>query len=539
MFFLRKGLLVLMLCATAGLPAYAQTDKTGAYKAELLKDIEGMSKLTQVMVDTMYSFGELGFQEFETSKYLTEMLEKEGFKVERGIAGIPTAWVATWGKGKPVVGFIADLDGIPVSSQKPGVAYRDFLVEGAPGHGEGHNAGQAVNVTAALALKKLMQKNNIEGQLRIYPGVAEELLGSKNYLVRAGVFKGVDIVLGAHISSDLSTAYGAGSSGLVSTEFQFVGKTAHSAASPWMGRSALDAAQLMDIGWNFRREHLRLQHRSHSVITDGGDQPNVVPNHATVWYYFREMDYTRIKELHALGAKMAKAAAMMTDTEVTERILSATWPSHFNKVVAETQQKNIEMVGMPKWSEADQTLAKALQQEIDAPVKTGLPTEIKKLEPPKAPADSMGGGSDDIAEISWNLPTVYLRFPGNIPGLPGHNWANGISMATPIAHKGATAGAKAQALTALDFLTKPELVKAAWSYYGEQTKDTKWISLVPEGTAPPIWLNKERMEKYRPAMRKYYYDASKYDTYLQQLGIAYPTVRKPGTPTAQNPDAQP
>ncbi|MCS6816232.1 MAG: amidohydrolase [Blastocatellia bacterium] len=492
-----------------------------AYKQELLATVEGMRKLTQVMVDMIFSFAELGFQEFETSRYVTEILEREGFRVERGVAGIPTAWVASWGRGRPVIGFIADIDAIPGASQKPGVAYHDPIVEGAPGHGEGHNAGQAVIVTAALALKSLMERHQLAGTLRLYPGVAEELLGSKNYFVRAGLFKDVDIVLGAHISDGFSTAYGVTNTGLVSTQFTFRGEAAHSAGAPWRGRSALDAVELMNVAWNFRREHLRPQHRSHYVIVEGGDQPNVVPDRATVWYYFRETDYARIKHLHEIGQRIARAAALMTDTEVTERILAATWPTHFNKVVAEVLQKNIERVGMPAWSEADQMLAKALQKEIGAdPI--GLRTEVGRLE---AGGDVMRAGSDDIGEISWNVPTVYLRFPGNIPGLPGHHWANAVSMATPIAHKGATAGAKAIALTALDFLMQPELVQAAWAYFREQTKEQSWVSLIPEGTPPPIHLNREKMERFRPLLERFRFNPEKYDTYLDQLGIRYPTIR--------------
>ncbi len=492
-----------------------------AYKQELLRAIDGMSRFTQVMVDMIFSFAELGFQEFETSRYVTGLLEKEGFRVERGVAGIPTAWVASWGRGRPVIGFIADIDAIPGASQKPGVAYHDPLVEGAPGHGEGHNAGQAVIVTAAVALKRLMEQHRLPGTLKLYPGVAEELLGSKNYFVRAGLFKDVDIVLGAHISDGFSTAYGVTNTGLISTQFTFHGEAAHSAGAPWRGRSALDAVELMNVAWNFRREHLRPQHRSHYVIVEGGDQPNVVPNRATVWYYFRETEYARIKQLHEIGQRIAKAAALMTDTEVTERVLAATWPTHFNKVVAEVLQKNIERVGMPTWSEADHTLAKALQREIGAePV--GLKTEVGQLE---AGREAISAGSDDIGEISWNVPTVYLRFPGNIPGLPGHHWANAVSMATPIAHKGATAGAKALALTALDFLTQPELVHAAWAYFREQTKDQRWVSLIPEGTPPPIHLNREKMERFRPQLERFRFNPEKYETYLQQLGIRYPTLR--------------
>jgi aminobenzoyl-glutamate utilization protein B len=347
------------------------------------------------------------------------------------------------------------------------------------------------------------------------------LLGSKNYFVRAGLFKDVDIVLGAHISDGFSTAYGVTNTGLISTQFTFRGEAAHSAGAPWRGRSALDAVELMNIAWNFRREHLRPQHRSHYVIVEGGDQPNVVPDRATVWYYFRETEYARIKQLHEIGQRIAKAAALMTDTEVTERILAATWPTHFNKVVAEVLQKNIERVGMPAWSEADHALAKALQREIGAePV--GLKTEVGRLESGR---EALSAGSDDIGEISWNVPTVYLRFPGNIPGLPGHHWANAVSMATPIAHKGATAGAKALALTALDFLTQPELVRAAWAYFREQTKDQPWVSLIPEGTPPPIHLNREKMERFRPELKRFYFNPERYETYLQQLGIRYPTLR--------------
>ncbi|MGE5813544.1 MAG: peptidase dimerization domain-containing protein, partial [Acidobacteriota bacterium] len=314
--------------------------------------------------------------------------------------------------------------------------------------------------------------------------------------------------------------------GLVSVEYTFVGETAHSAGAPWRGRSALDAVELMDVGWNFRREHLRLQQRSHYVITDGGDQPNVVPRTASVWYYFRETTYPRIKEMWAIGDKIAQGAAMMTDTQLQPtRVLGSAWPQHFNKVVAETAYANIQKVGLPTWSDDDQTLAKAVQKELKSP-ENGLATELDKLNGPVSDEDNRGGGSDDIGDISWAVPTITLRYPSNIPGLPGHNWANAISMATPIAHKGVVAGAKVQALTMLDLLLKPELVQQAWDYYRNvQTKDQKYEPLVRPQDKPAIWLNQRIMEKYRPEMKKYYYDPTRYKTYLEQLGIKYPTVR--------------
>jgi aminobenzoyl-glutamate utilization protein B len=515
-----------MLCLTLAWPARPQSGPAQDYKAQVVRDVEAMKKQTQVMNDMVFSFGELGFQEFETSKYLTGILEREGFRIERGIAGIPTAWMATWGSGKPVIALGSDIDCIPQASQKPGVAYHDPLIEGAPGHGEGHNSGQALNITAALAVKRLMERAKLSGTIKLWPGVAEELLGGKAYFVREGYFKNVDIVLFTHVGNNLAVASGPdGSTGLVSVEYNFKGESAHAAQAPWRGRSALDAVELMDVGWNFRREHLRTQQRSHYVITNGGDQPNVVPQTASVWYYFRELDYAHIKELREIGDKMAQGAALMTNTSVTSRVLGTAWPGHHNKVIAAAVYENIKQVGLPQWSEADQRLAKAVQKELNVP-ESGLATQISP--PPESTNNEarVGGGSDDIGDVAWNLPTVTLNYPSNIPNLPGHNWSNAIAMATPIAHKGATAGAKVLAMTMVDLLTNPALIERAWDYFRNvQTKETKYQPLISAEDKPAIWLNKKTMEAYRDGMRKFYYDPSKYDTYLEQLGISYPTVR--------------
>ena len=508
------------------LSALAQSTNLDALKKDALTGVDARRQLVQQMVDQIFSYGELGFQEFETSKYVTSILEKNGFTLERGVAGIPTAWVATWGSGKPVIAFITDIDCIPRASQKPGVAYHDPIIEGAPGHGEGHNSGMAVNVTAALVLKELMQEHKIAGTLKIYPGVAEELLGTKAFYIRAGLFDKVDAVLGVHVSDEFGTGYGQtfAPQGLVSVQYFFHGKASHAAGAPWDGRSALDAVELMDTGWNFRREHLRLEQRSHYVIINGGDQPNVVPSEAGVWYYFREMDYPHIRELYDLGDTMAKAATMMTGTTFNKRVVGSAWPPHFNKVIAEIQQKNIETVGMPKWDDADQTLAKAVQNELGKK-EDGLKTRVEELKEPHPETEH--GGSDDVGDISWVVPMVYLRYPANIPGTPGHSWADAISMATPIAHKGSLAGAKVQALTALDLLMSPDMLQKAWAYYKDvQTKNQKYIPLIAADDQPAIDMNKEKMARFRPEMQKYYYDPAKYRTYLEQLGIQYPTLKK-------------
>jgi aminobenzoyl-glutamate utilization protein B len=330
-----------------------------------------------------------------------------------------------------------------------------------------------------------------------------------------------------HVGSNMGVSWGeSGQAALISAAFDFQGKAAHAAGAPWAGRSALDAVELMDIGWQFRREHLPLTQRSHNVIVDGGDQPNVVPQTATDWYYFRETNTPKVKALFALGDTMAHAAAMMTSTAVANvRILGSGWSGHFNKPIAEAMGMNIGKVPPPAWTDADQQLAKALQCEIGVR-QSGLITQQQSGTYGTLQESTTGGGSDDIGDVSWNVPTVTLRYPANIPGLPGHNWTDAIAMATPIAHKGVTAGAKVQAMTMIDLYLKPTILEQAWKYFTDiQTKTTKYEPLMRPTDQPATFLNQGILAKYRPEMSKYYYDPTKYKTYLDQLGVKYPTVR--------------
>jgi aminobenzoyl-glutamate utilization protein B len=507
--------------------AGAQDARLERLKTEAVGKVEQRAKLVQEIIDQVFSFGELGMQEFETSKYLTGLLEKNGFRIERGIAGIPTAWTATFGSGKPVIALGSDIDGIPQSNQKPAFGYREAIVPFAPGHGEGHNSGQAVNIAAAIVVKEIMERERIPGTLILWPGVAEEQVATKAHYVRAGIFKDTDVNLFTHVGNNLGVSWGqSGSNALISVLFKFRGQTAHSAGAPWRGKSALDAVLLMANAWDMKREHLELPQRSHYVIPDGGDQPNVVPQTASIWFYFRERDYARTTAMFEAAKKMAQGAALMTDTQVDSiNIIGSAWSGHFNKTIAEVTFANIKKVGLPQWDANDITLAKGIQKELGSR-EVGLETSIDSMGGPVNEATRMGGGSDDIGDISWNMPTVTLRFPSNIPGLPGHNWANGISMATPIAHKGGVAGAKVQAMTLLDILLTPKVVADAWSYFRDvQTKDTKYISFLGPNDKPAIWLNADIMAKYREEMRKFYYDPTKFKTYLEQLGIKYPVVK--------------
>lgn len=524
----RIALAALLAASTSSLALATEqmsAEQVADLKKRSIEAIESRSKLAQEMTDSIFSFGELAFQEIETSKYITDVLEKNGFTIERGVAGLPTGWVAKWGSGEPVIALGSDIDGLPKTSQKPGVAYHDPIIAGAPGHGEGHNSGQAVNVVAALALKDLMEKDKIGGTIMLWPGVAEELLGGKAYMVRDGVFKDVDAVLFTHVGNNLSTTWGQpNGTGIVSVKYSFKGESAHSASAPWRGRSALDGIELMNIGWNMKREHLRPEQRSHYVIPDGGDQPNVVPSEASVWYFIRELDFANITKNFESANTISEAAAKMSDTSVTRQIIGTAAPRHFNKPIAEAATANIKQIGLPTWTEDEQAFAKAVQRTVGGK-EEGLALKLRELQPPLEKPES--GGSDDIGDVSWVVPTITLNYPSNIPNLPGHHWSNAMSMATPIAHKGVVAGSKVIAMTAIDLLTNPELLKQANDYFTtEQQKGQKYVPVLSADDKPQIHLNTEIMATFRPEMQKYYYDASKYPTYLDQLGIKFPVLEK-------------
>lgn len=528
---LRAGLAVVALAAAPGAVSTQSSPPTHQLRAEALEEVISLQKLTQEVNDMLFSFSELGFQEFWTLDYLTDLLEREGFRVEKGCAGMPTCFVASWGNGRPNIALMAEVDGLPDTSQRPGVAFRDELIPGGPGHGEGHNAGPAVDVTAGIAIKRVMERHGLAGTITLIPGVAEELIASRNHMVAAGLIEGLDAVINSHVDSRFFTGYGMNGSGLVSTVFTFQGETAHG-TSAWNGRNALRSVELMNAGWNARREQLRLHQRSHYVITEGGTQPNVIPNRASVWYFFRELDYDRIRALHEIGRTIARAAAMMMDTEVEERILATTWPQNYNRPLAALLHRNIEAAGMPEWSDEDVTLARAIQREMGRDT-IGLRTEVGSL---VRWDQGVGGGSNDLGDVSWNVPSTRLRFPANIPGLPSHHWSSAVSMATPIAHKGANHAARAIAMTTIELLNEPQHVEEMWRYFREvQTRGVRWVSLTPEGTPPPIELNREQMERFRPHLEALRYDPTRYSTYLEQLGVTYPTIRT-GTAEANRCD---
>jgi aminobenzoyl-glutamate utilization protein B len=513
--------LLVSFCAALAL---AQPPPADQLRQEAQERVQSRAKLVQEITDSLFSFAELGYQEHETVRYLSGILSEKGFKIRTGVAGMPTAFVAEWGSGKPIIGLMADIDGLPETSQKPGVARHDPLIPGGPGHGEGHNAGQALQVAAALAVQEILQKHNLPGTIRIYPGRRRGAARQPHLHGARGLFVDLDAHAELPRVSSISTPLGQPRLALVSTQFSPSTASARTApARRGEAARALDAVELMNIGWNFRREHLRLQQRSHYVISHGGNQPNVVPSEATVWYFFRETDYPHVKELHALGQQMARAAAMMTDTEMSERIIGAAWPGHFNKPLAELLHQNIERVGMPAVGrQADQSLARAVQKLMEAEAERSEDESGATLGPGRA---TPSAGSDDIAEVSWNVPTDQSSVPGEYSGhgrpplVLGHRHGH-ADRAQGDSGWGAGAGDDAdRAVRRSD-----SGLERAREYFAEQTKDIQWQSLIPADVAPPAHFNAEKMERVAPELEKLRYDPSRYATYMEQLGIEYPTI---------------
>ncbi len=475
---------------TAGIAAIKSfaLDVAEANRAEIAK-----------LSDALFYFGELGMQEYESAGLLADMLAENGFAVERGISGFPTAFCATAGSGCPVIAVHTEYDANPNNSQASGVAEQMPIVEDAPGHCEGHNCNAAVMIAGAIAAKRAIDKFGIEGTLKIFGAPGEEQLISRPYFVRDGLFADVDAALHVHVSGEFDTIHGLTHFAAVSAYFTFHGETSHASVTPWKARDALDAVVLMDMGVAQMREHMETDMRAHRVITHGGDQPNVIPAKATVWWTFRGPTAEGARALFERGRRIAEGAAIMTDTSVTVEVMSAVWPVRTNQGLAEVIQRNIELVGMPQWSADEDAFARKLQAAAKAGV-TGLTRTIKPLTGPARQRSP----SNDCGDVSWVVPMGRIGFPSNVPGVAFHHWGAGAALATSIAHKGCVAGAKALAGTVLDLLTEPAHLARAKATFATEIGETKYRPLLPPEQKPPIALNRDAMEQYRPRMRPHY-----------------------------------
>jgi len=447
--------------------------------------------------DEIWEFAEVGLLEHKTSKLLSDEIEKNGFSIERGVAGMPTAFVATWGSGHPVIGVLGELDALPGLSQKP-VPYREPLKEGAPGHGCGHNIHGTSGMAGAVAVKVAMEELGLPGTVKFYGCPAEETLVGKVWLVRDGYFEGVDAVLSHHPGS-ANTAGLSSSNAMNSVKFHFYGAASHAAGSPEQGRSALDAAELMNIGVNYMREHVIDKARIHYVIEDGGHQPNVVPPYVRSWYYVRAPEREQVDQIYERVLRIAEGADLMANTTHKVEFLTGCYNEMPSKTLSELVVANMREIGAPEHTEEELEFARELNKSI--------PPEQKKesLRKSKRPGweklldeyfddrvldawneGMVSAGSTDVSDISWVTPTMEFGTTCRILGTPGHSWQYTAQTGMSIGHKSLIFASKVIAASALDLMTKPELLKKAQAELKERLAGRVYKPPIPADLKPPL-----------------------------------------------------
>jgi aminobenzoyl-glutamate utilization protein B len=445
---------VALFATSFGLALNSGVVKSQDVKSELASSIDARRASYTAIADQIWSFAELGYQERKSSALLQRELTAAGFAVQAGVAGIPTAFVATYGSGKPVIGVLAEFDALPGLSQGA-VPERRPIVDHAPGHGCGHHLFGTASVAGAITVKDWMARTKHRGTIRVYGTPAEEGGGGKIYMVRAGLFDGVDVVLDWHPGSENDAGPGT-SLANKSGKFRFHGVSAHAAGSPWNGRSALDAVEAMDHMVNLMREHVPDGTRIHYVITNGGAAPNVVPDFSEVYYYVRHKDAKVVLEIWDRIQKAADGAAMGTGTKVDVEVINGVYALLPNEALARTVDANLRRVGGVTYTPAERAFAEKIGGTLVGGARD--PAEAARVKPF---AESDAGGSTDVGDVSWVAPNSGFSTATWVPGTPAHSWQAVAAGGMSIGHKGMVNAAKTMAMTVYDLLTTPALVASA------------------------------------------------------------------------------
>ena len=426
----------------------------------------------------IWEFAELGLQEHKSSKTLIELLAAHGFQVERSVADMPTAFVASYGSGKPVVAILAEYDALPGLSQKA-IDTKEARPGITTGHGCGHSLFGTASSAAAIAARYAIEEHQLKGTIRLYGCPAEETGIGKVFMTYAGLFDDCDIALHWHPKARSYAEFGS-SKALVSVRFSFEGLTAHSAGGPERGRSALDAVELMNVGVNFLREHMTEDARIHYVITDGGEAPNVVPPTAQVWYFVRANRHSDMRSLFQRVCNIAKGAALMTDTAVNWRIETDLRELLPNRPLAELIDRNLRLVGSPQFTESEKRFARKTQEPLEKKMDVALYEDIVPL-----PDFESTKGSTDAGNVSWAVPTGCVYTTCYTYGAPGHSWQVVACSGMSIGEKGMMVAARTLACTAVELLADPDLVEAAKAEFLERKAGEEIVPLIPEGQKPP------------------------------------------------------
>ena len=469
------ALLLMGVVAPLHAQSLSQEKRTALEKVdELTADIERIAR-------TLWDYSETALLEYQSAEFLSGLLEAEGFTVERGVAGMPTAFVASYGTGSPVIGVLAEFDALPGVGNAP-LPRKELRADGIKsGQGCGHNLFGAGSVGGAIAIKRAIEALGLDGTIRLYGTPAEETVVGKVYMANAGLFDGLDAAIEWHpyLETEVNN-----NPGLAMNNFtvEFFGQAAHSAADPWNGRSALDAVEHMNHGVNLMREHIKPSTRIHYVIPAAGEAPNVVPDYAKVWYYVRDTTRAAVEEYYDWILKIAEGAALATRTTHEVTLITGVHENLLNRPLQVAVMKNLEIVGTPEYQEEDQQFARELQSYLGIEVK-GLDLEIKPLADEPEPAS---GGSTDVAEVSYLTPTVGFYVTSAAAGVPWHSWATSASHGTDGAARAADVAARVIALTGMDMLTDPELMGDARAFFDEKRGGEPYRSPIPRGQKPPL-----------------------------------------------------
>ncbi|HHL71343.1 MAG TPA: amidohydrolase [Bacteroidetes bacterium] len=468
---------ILILALAVSLPAQS-IKKT---KKAALAEVSSLKPLIDEMASRLWDLSETALRETQSAAFLTGKLQQAGFTVEKNVAGMPTAFVATYGSGKPVIGILAEFDALPGVGNQP-VPERKKRDDGVTsGQGCGHNLFGAASVGGAIALKNIMQKHGLNGTVKLFGTPAEETVVGKVYMAKAGVFDGVDAVIDWHPGTKNEVKNQPGRA-MNNFQVEFFGQAAHASADPWNGRSALDAVEMMNFGVNLMREHVKPTTRIHYVIPSGGEAPNVVPEYAKVWYYIRDINRDEVEKYYNRILKIAEGAAMATRTTHKVTLITGVHRYLINRPLQEALQKNLELVGPPRFTESEQEFARSLQRFTGKEEK-GFSSEIEPLadtvQPPK-------GGSTDVAEVSWITPTAGFSVVTAAQDIPWHSWATTACHGTEAGRKGALVAAKVIAATGVDLLLDKKLLKRAQAFFAEKTQGKPYVSPIPKDQQPVL-----------------------------------------------------
>jgi aminobenzoyl-glutamate utilization protein B len=475
---MKRTIVALCVALLSFTMSFAQTEAPSQAKLAAVESIVSHRSELIDLADQVWAFAETALRETRSAAVLADFLESEGFRVERGVAEMPTAFVATYGSGRPIIGVMGEYDALPGISQKVQTTQEAYQ-EGAPGHGCGHNLFGAASLGAALAVKEQIAGGKLEGTVRFYGTPAEESIGGKVYMVRAGLFEDLDAVLAWHPGTEIVADTGS-SQAMAEVRVEFRGRTAHGAFDPWNGRSALDGVEMFNFGVNLMREHVKPTVRMHYVIENGGNVPNVVPDYARVWCWFRDSKHEGVDELLERARAIADGAALATGTKANFRVAAGDWESLTSIAGATLLHANMTWLGPLEFSEEEQEFAREIQRNTGVePV--GLKGEVEPLD--LDPGDPEGG-STDVADVSWNVPTIHMSVTTAAHGAPWHAWPVVATGGMSIGYKGMEYAAKALATTMVDLYEKPDQLDAMRKEFEEKTEGVEYKPFIPDGPPP-------------------------------------------------------